>query len=208
MCNKLERIAFCIWCIIDSHLIVSYKLFHYYYYCYYYYYYCQIKVLNLVFIGSAQQAVAQGSQEASFILLSPWSTSPKVSLLTPKVHTSESVQWVCRHLWSLDFLLTSVVLIFPHCPHYYGYYLCPYAPHLSDVSSEILIFFFFLILFCSHPSIIRNCHVYNLSVVLFFVDDQQIQSPSLNFMVCSYTKIPQHLVNYPHFEVLYTVSFR
>ena len=40
-----------------------------------------------------------------------------------------------------------------------GYHLCPYAPYLSDFSRESLIFFYFLVLFCSHPSIIRNCHV-------------------------------------------------
>ena len=39
-----------------------------------------------------------------------------------------------------------------------GYHLCPYSPHLSDFSRESLIFFYFLVLFCSHPSIIRNCH--------------------------------------------------
>ena len=31
-----------------------------------------------------------------------------------------------------------------------------------NFSSEILIFFFFLVLFCSHPSIIRNCHGYKI----------------------------------------------
>ena len=40
-----------------------------------------------------------------------------------------------------------------------GYHLFPYPPHLSDFSRESLIFFYFLVLFCSHPSIIGNCHV-------------------------------------------------
>ena len=95
---------------------------------------------------------------------------------------SESVQWMCRHLWSLDFLLTSVVL-FP-IPHNYGYHLCPYAPHFSDFSREILIFFYVLVLFCSHPSIIRNYHVYNLADVLFLAMINRFHGMFV------YTKIP------------------
>ena len=37
MCNELERIAFCIWRIIDSHLSPTSSLIFYYYYYYYYY---------------------------------------------------------------------------------------------------------------------------------------------------------------------------
>ena len=52
-----------------------------------------------------------------------------------------------------SFILSGIV---PNATHHYGYHLCPYASHLSDFSRESLIFFYFIVLFCSHDTLLSS----------------------------------------------------
>ena len=58
MCNELDRIAFCIWRIIDSHLSPTSSFifcstsfeqsYYYYYYCYYYHFIIIIIIIIII----------------------------------------------------------------------------------------------------------------------------------------------------------------
>ena len=82
------------------------------------------------------------------------STFLKGSLLTTKGHISESFEWLCRHLWSSDVLLTLLVLSpMPTTIMGITFVLLHPASFGISLTRSDLIFFYFLILFCSHPSL-------------------------------------------------------
>ena len=56
-----------------------------------------------------------------------------------------------------------------------------------DISQQFLFLF-------SHPSILWNCHIYNLTALFALVNDQQIRTPGPEFMVCSGTEVAQKVI--------------
>ena len=99
---------------------------------------------------------------------------------------------MCRHLWSLDFLLTSVVFV-PNAPTTMGITFS-LTPHIIRISlGEIFIFFLL-----SRPLLLSFFHHLELPRLKFgsssLFCQWSIYPVSCHVMVCSYTKIPQHLV--------------
>ena len=56
-----------------------------------------------------------------------------------------------------------------------------------DISQQFLFLF-------SHPSILWNYHIYNLTALFVLVNDQQIRTPGPEFMVCSGTEVAQKVI--------------
>ena len=125
------------------------------------------------YIGVDQQQVAKGSQETSILIHLIYSftflTTSSVFLPTPTV----LIYWC---VLVLSDWLSVLVVLFPELqsPLVQPLPSTP-APHPSNFSSKVLVFFNLFILLFSNSAIIWNCYVYNFAAFLPFVNDHQVR---------------------------------